>query len=160
MKYIPTFTGSTPNADCAPFPASVPGNIQKDFLDANPDFLTDINFGQEHRKMRALEPYTWIYTTSLDFERKSGEKLWFVTDGIDYIWDLALDGEIFYSHEGMFSRVELCLDDMLGEKQCPAPNSKSSSIPTPCFTMNRGTVHRPHSAASLPFPTNGTGIPV
>ena len=95
MKYIPTFTGSTPNADYAPFPAAVPGNIQKDFLDANPDFLTDINFGQEHRKMRALEPYTWIYSTELAFERRPGEKLWFVTDGIDYIWDLALDGEVF-----------------------------------------------------------------
>ena len=119
MKFNFSFTGFTPDAAYAPFPASVPGNIQKDFLDANPDFLTDINFGQEHRKMRTLEPYTWIYSTELAFEKKPGEKLWFVTEGIDYIWDLALDGEVFYSHEGMFTRVELCLDDILGEKVIP-----------------------------------------
>ena len=119
MKYNFSFTGFTPDADYAPFPASVPGNIQRDFLDANPGFLSDINFGQEHRKMRALEPYTWIYSTELSFERRPGEKLWFVTEGIDYIWDLALDGEVFYSHEGMFTRVELCLDDLLGDKAVP-----------------------------------------
>jgi len=119
MKYNLSFTGYTPDAGYAPFPASVPGNIQRDFLDANPGFLSDINYGQEHRKMRALEPYTWVYTTELAFERRPGEKLWFVTEGIDYIWDLALDGEVFYSHEGMFTRVELCLDDILGGKVIP-----------------------------------------
>ncbi len=116
MKYYLPFTGFTPDADYAPFPASVPGNIQRDFLDANPGFLSDINYGMEHRKMRVLEPYTWVYAATLAFDKKPGEKLWFVTEGIDYIWDLALDGEIFYSHEGMFTRVELCLDDILGDK--------------------------------------------
>ena len=119
MRFDPVFTGSSPELDCPPFPASVPGNIQADFIKAHPEFIRDINFGLEHRRMTELEPLTWIYKTTLDYTLSPGEKLWFVTEGIDYVWFLLLDGEEFYAHEGMFSRVELCLTDLLGERLRP-----------------------------------------
>ena len=120
MIIRPSFRGFSPDLpDYAPFPASVPGNIQLDFITAHPEFAGDINFGLEHRKMLPLEPCTWFYTTVLDCMPAPGEKLWFVTEGIDYIWSLLLDGEEFYTHEGMFSRVELCLSDLLGGRLRP-----------------------------------------
>ncbi len=120
MIIRPAFFGSSPDLpEIPPFPASVPGNIQLDFITAHPEFAADLNVCLEHRKMPALEPYTWFYTARLDYALNPGEKLWFVTEGIDYLWSLLLDGEEFYTHEGMFSRVELCLTDLLGERLCP-----------------------------------------
>ncbi len=120
MKFTPLFRGSSPDLpDIAPFPASVPGNIQLDFITAHPEFAGDVNFGLEHRKLLPLEPYTWFYKTTLDYTPNPGEKLWFVTEGIDYLWSLLLDGKEFYTHEGMFSRVELCLSDLIGDSLHP-----------------------------------------
>lgn len=119
MKFTPQYCGYSPDLDCAPFAVTVPGNIQLDYITAHPEFLGgDINFGENFRKMYDLEPYTWFYKTTLDFvrEKKVNEKLWFVTEGIDYIWSILVDGEEIYTHEGMFSKVELCLDDILGDK--------------------------------------------
>lgn len=120
MKYTPVFFGSSPDLpDLPPFPASVPGNIQLDLIRAHPEIAGDLNVGLEYRKMLPLEPFTWFYTTTLDVVPGPGEKLWFVTEGIDYLWSLLLNGEVFYEHEGMFSRVELCLTDLLGERLRP-----------------------------------------
>ena len=83
MRFDPVFTGSSPELDCPPFPVSVPGNIQADFIKAHPEFIRDINYGMEHRRMTELEPLTWIYKTTLDYTLSPGEKLWFVTEGID-----------------------------------------------------------------------------
>ena len=44
MRFDPVFTGSSPELDCPPFPVSVPGNIQADFIKAHPEFIRDINF--------------------------------------------------------------------------------------------------------------------
>ena len=115
MKFYQSYTAYSPDIDCPPFPASVPGNVQLDYITAHPEFVSDINYGMEHKKMVELEPYTWFYRTNLVFERRENEKIWFVTEGIDYIWSLILDGEEFYTHEGMFSRVDICLDDVSQE---------------------------------------------
>lgn len=115
MKLTQNYVAYSPDIDCPPFPASVPGNVQLDYITAHPEFVSDINYGEEFRKMFALEPYTWYYRTVLDKTAECGKKLWFVTEGIDYIWTLIADGKEFYTHEGMFSRVELCLTDILGD---------------------------------------------
>ncbi|MGN1408699.1 MAG: glycosyl hydrolase 2 galactose-binding domain-containing protein [Eubacteriales bacterium] len=115
MKFYQSYKAYSPDIDCPPFPASVPGNVQLDYITAHPEFVSDINYGMEHKKMVELEPYTWFYRTNLMFDRRENEKIWFVTEGIDYIWSLILDGEEFYTHEGMFSRVDICLDDISQE---------------------------------------------
>lgn len=116
MRFYPEYTGYTPDLDAGPFKASVPGNIQLDYITAHPEFVSDINFGMQHKKMKELEPFTWHYRTVIDFVPEGSDGLWFVTNGIDYIWSLLIDGEEFYSHEGMFTSVELNLSGMLGDK--------------------------------------------
>ena len=120
MRFKPAFFGSSPELpEIPPFPASVPGNIQRDLIDVHPELAGDLNYGLEHRKMLRFESCSWLYTARLDYETLPGEKLWFVTEGIDYAWSLLADGVGFYSHEGMFSRVELCLSDLLGDRLRP-----------------------------------------
>ncbi len=115
MRFYQKYSAYSPDINCPPFPASVPGNVQLDYITAHPEFVSDVNYGMEHKKMVQLEPYTWFYKTTLDFVRNDDEKLWFVTEGIDYIWTLILDGKEFYTHEGMFTRVDICLDDVSEE---------------------------------------------
>ena len=112
MRYYQTYTVRTPNDGGAEIPASVPGNVQLDYITAHPEFCGDINYGMEHKKMVALEPYSWVYRTVLRYTKSPDERVFFVTEGIDYIWDVVLDGKTIYSHEGMFSRVELDITDM------------------------------------------------
>lgn len=110
MRYYPTFTLSTPNEPDRPaFPATVPGNAQADYLAAHPDFCPDLHYGMNHKKMTALEPYTWVYRTTLAYALSPGERLYFVTEGIDYQWSLSVDGKTLHRHEGMFSKVEIDL---------------------------------------------------
>lgn len=93
------------------FPACVPGNIQYDYGVAH-DF-GDPDYMDNHRKYRVLEDVTWEYKTSLSFEKDEEETVWFVSHGIDYRYDIVLNGTKIYSYEGMYKKVELNLTDML-----------------------------------------------
>jgi len=117
MKFYQKYTVRTPNdggagmptaeISAAEIPATVPGNVQLDYINVHKELCSDINYGMEHKKMTVLEPYQWIYKTVLDYKKADGERVFFVTEGIDYIWDVLIDGKTIFSHEGMFSRVEL-----------------------------------------------------
>ncbi len=135
MKFYQNFTAYSPDVDCPPFPAQVPGNVQNDYIKAHPEFISDINYGMQHEKMTQLEPFTWYYTTTLDFQRKAGEKIWFATEGIDYIWTVLLNDREIFHHEGMFSRVDICLDDfansLFGRNTKPGDNLKIKIHPHP-----------------------------
>ena len=154
MRYTPSFTGSSPQLSCAPFPASVPGNIQLDYITAHPEFVRDIHYGLEHRRMQELEGCTWFYRTALPAPPENGEKLWFVTKGIDYEWSLLLDGEEFYAHEGMFSPVELCLTDLLGAKLRAGAEFAVRILPPPKIEGVPDTRARAHAARSVKPPVS------
>lgn len=87
------------------FPVSVPGNIQKDYA----SFMGwgDINYMNNCLKYIDIEDYHWQYVTTLDYSAKEGEKIFFVTHGIEYEYDVILDGEKLLYHEGMYTRVEI-----------------------------------------------------
>ena len=93
------------------FKASVPGNIQFDYGVAH-DF-GDPDYMDNYRKYLPLEGVTWEYRTRLSFHQQDGERVWFVSLGIDYIFDILLNGEKIYSYEGMYKKVELELTDRL-----------------------------------------------
>jgi len=93
------------------FPARVPGNIQYDYAVSH-DF-GDICYGMNHRKFLEIEDWEWEYRTDIAFERKEGERVWFVSQGIDYFFDIAVNGKFLYSHEGMFTVTELDITDYL-----------------------------------------------
>ena len=86
------------------FSAQVPGNVQYDY--GRMMGWGDINYAENVRKFRETEDYTWEYRTVLDYDCGAGETAYFVTEGIDYRYDIIIDGETVVEHEGMFTRVE------------------------------------------------------
>lgn len=91
------------------FPVAVPGNIQKDYAEKNG--WGDINYMNNCLRYIEIEDYGWSYVTTLDFDAKKGERVFFVTKGIEYQYDIILDGEKLLYHEGMFTPVELDITD-------------------------------------------------
>lgn len=55
------------------FPATVPGNIQLDYANANG--WGDVSYMDNCTKFEALEDLYWVYSTKLDYEKKLGERV-------------------------------------------------------------------------------------
>lgn len=91
------------------FPVEVPGNIQYDYAVANN--WGDLMYSDTSRRFRTIEDNYWVYRTELDFTLREGERAVFVAEGIDYIFDIILDGEVLLSYEGMYTRTEVDITD-------------------------------------------------
>ncbi len=118
-----------------PFSVSVPGTIQKDYGIAHG--FGDVNYADNCTKYAELENDFWEYRTTLDYVSNEGERVFFVSHGIDYIYDIFLNGELIHSGEGMFHKIELDLTDrliadgnVLSVKIHPHPKSKGSPVGT------------------------------
>lgn len=129
MKFYQIWEGRNCNPERnAWFPATVPGNIQKDYAVAN-DFA-DVQFADNYKQFLPLENDHWEYRTELKLDRQPGEKVFFVTKGIQYRYDVLLNGELLFSYEGMFGGNEVELTDKLTGKDLltvhihPHPKSK------------------------------------
>ena len=117
QKWIGTYTD---NGKCGEyFDVSVPGNIQLDYARAHG--FPDVNYDKTAERFKALEDYGWIYKTELEYTAEKGERVFFVTEGIEYEYDLYLNGKKLLHHEGMFSRTEADITDEL-------KNGKSLSV--------------------------------
>ena len=90
------------------FHAEVPGNIQNDY--ARHNGWGDINYADNCLKYKELEDSAWYYRAEFDADTK--EKVYFISGGIDYIYDISLNGEMIYSHEGMYTKIE---EDITGK---------------------------------------------
>ncbi len=121
-------------------PAIVPGAVQLDWARAHgwPDWWVAENF----RAYDGLEDRFWTYETQLDLPTlAAGERLFFVCGGVDYAFDLTLNGKILHQQEGMFTPVDLELPssartgDVLRVVVHPAPKS----VATPA---DRGQANR------------------
>ena len=97
------------------FPAQVPGNIQYDYGVFKG--FGDVNCGTNCEKFRAVEDDCWEYRARLSYEKKEGERVFFVSGGIDYRYDISLNGETLYSYEGMYRPAVLDLTDKLNGKE-------------------------------------------
>jgi beta-mannosidase len=89
------------------FPAVVPGNVQLDYAKAK-GFAEDWQFADNFHKFDGLEDSYWKYRTvltNLDWSKEN----YFVALGIDYKFDILLDGEKIYSYEGMFAKTRILL---------------------------------------------------
>lgn len=115
MKFYQNWVGASVDGGCEgkTFPATVPGNIQLDYANANG--WGDVSYMDNCTKFEALEDLYWIYRCELDFERKSGERVFFVTHGIEYEYDVILNGEKLLHHIGMFTKVEKDITDLLSD---------------------------------------------
>ena len=90
------------------FPAEVPGNVQYDYG----RFMGwgDISVGENVTRFRQTEGYTWLYKTTLSFALCEGETAVFVSEGVDYRFDILINGKLRLEHEGMFTPVEIPLN--------------------------------------------------
>ena len=96
------------------FPCTVPGNIQLDFAKAAN--LGDPYYSDNCTKLKEYEDVFWKYKTQLEFTKQPDEKVFFVTKGIEYEYDVLLNGNKILHHIGMFTTVEHEITDLLAEK--------------------------------------------
>lgn len=113
MRFYQNWTGSCDEEDIV-FDAQVPGNIQLDYSRAKS--WGNINYTDSCLKYADIEDYTWYYSSELNYNIKEGERLYFVSKGIDYKFDIILNDQILHSQEGMFTPVEIDITDYLKDK--------------------------------------------
>lgn len=113
MRFLQTWMGAcVRDGELSPFfPASVPGNIQFDY--AKYRQFGDVNYGDHAEKFRELEDCGWRYQTELVYEKAEGERVFFVSEGIEYEYDVCLNGKKLLHHTGMFSKVSVDITDEL-----------------------------------------------
>ena len=94
------------------FSATVPGAVQLDYAKAYslPNHNAELNF----KKYAWMEDKFWFYKTEYDATNLKGNKLYFVSEGIDYKFDILINGECRYSYEGMYHKVKVDLFDLIG----------------------------------------------
>lgn len=93
-------------------PAIVPGAVQLDYARAEnwKPFYWDNNW----KDYRWMEDVFWTYkTTFTKPDLSDDERLFFISKGIDYEFDILLNGEKLFYQEGMFTPVEMDLTDEL-----------------------------------------------
>ncbi len=114
-------------------PATVPGAVQLDWAKAQgwPDYW----LGQEPRRYGWMEDEYWTYRAPLDPPAVGeGQRLVLVIGGVDYEFDVLLNGEALCSQEGMFRPVELDLTgrarqgDELRIRVHPAPKREGAKL--------------------------------
>ena len=116
MKFYQNWEGRNCNPERdAWFPATVPGNIQKDYALANHFVDVQLQFADNCKQFEPLENDHWEYRTTLQLEKKTDERVFFVTKGINYKYDVALNGKILLSYEGMFRGHDVELTDSLAD---------------------------------------------
>lgn len=140
MKFYQNWTAEVRDGEgkCHTFPASVPGNIQKDF--ANYMGYDDLMFANNVAVLEKTESYIWTYITYPEYKAEKGEKVYFVSEGIDYIFEIRLDGRSLYSSEGMYTPVKIDITDMIGD------NSKLEVVIYP--HPKNGNIKRDRSEAA------------
>lgn len=112
MKFEQVWKGrNCSDPETATFPASVPGNIQYDYGFACG--FENVHFADRYKQYIPLENDAWEYSTVLKYQKKDGEHIFFVSEGIDYRYDILLNGEKIYSYEGMYRPVDVDLTSRL-----------------------------------------------
>ena len=92
------------------FPASVPGNIQKDYAAANS--WGDIHYGYNALKYKDIEDDSWLYIAQYNYI-PANDRIFFVTGGIDYEYDILVNDITVYSYEGSYAGTEIDITDQL-----------------------------------------------
>ena len=93
-------------------PATVPGAVQLDM--ARAEGYPDYNRADNYRRMTWMEDRFFTYRTEFEPPRLGqGQRLWFVSKGIDYQYEIRFNGHLLAAGEGMFSPVEIDLTEYL-----------------------------------------------
>ena len=115
--------------------ASVPGNAQLDWASA--ENYPDYNFSDNFKKFGWMEDVYWKYSAKIKKPViQDTERIYFISKGIDYEFEILINNQLLLHQEGMFTPVNIDITNILaldGESDYildiiiyPAPKSKSS----------------------------------
>lgn len=93
------------------FQVTVPGNIQADY--ARHMSWGNFNYMNNCKMYEKIESYYWCYKADINCSANENEKIFFVTKGIEYEYDVILNQKVLLHHEGMFTPVEIDITDEL-----------------------------------------------
>lgn len=133
MKFYQKWQGRSVNRGSW-FIANVPGNIQYDYAKANS--FKDMQYACNFKQFNEIEDDTFEYKTALDFTANENERVFFVSGGIDYEYEIFINGKSIYYHEGMYSPIEIDITDIakpndeLIVKIFPHPKSVGGKVGT------------------------------
>lgn len=92
------------------YPATVPGAVQHDYQKGKK--LPHFSIGTNVDAYKELEDLFWCYQTSFSQPQvEADEELVFFSKGIDYEFDILLNGQLLLHQAGMFTPVRLVLDE-------------------------------------------------
>ena len=96
-------------------PAKVPGAVQLDYARAKG--WEDHNFAENWKDYRWMEDVYWTYKTSFTLpDLEANKRIYFVSKGIDYEFEILLNDKQVFAQEGMFKAVDLDLTDLLNKQ--------------------------------------------
>ncbi len=94
------------------FPGTIPGAVQLDYAKANNWPI--LYYAENWKEYGWMEDVCWIYKTTFKKpDLNLGEQLFFVSKGIDYEFEIYLNGEKLFYQEGMFTPVNLGITEKL-----------------------------------------------
>jgi len=113
-------------------PAQVPGAVQLDWAKAH-DY-EDLAYATNYKQFRWMEDVFWSYRARFSKpELQAGQACFFKSKGIDYQFEIIMNGELVLEQEGMFTPVEVDLTPYLQDENelwvCLFPVPKS--VPEP-----------------------------
>ena len=95
--------------------ATVPGAVQLDY--ANAHTWEPYYWAGKYKDYGWMEDRFWTYRSLFPKpELSSDQRLFFVSKGIDYEYEIYLNGERLLYHEGMFTQIHIDLTGLLIEK--------------------------------------------
>ncbi len=109
LTYSETIDGS----QSTPITASVPGCVQIDWGKAFD--IPSYHEGNNVIRYYGLEDRFWHYFTTIKVAR-GREVPYLCLDGVEYEYDVLIDGKTVLSHEGMFTRVRIDLSEYKGKE--------------------------------------------
>ncbi len=97
------------------YPAKVPGAVQLDYAKAKG--WEDHNYAENWKDYGWMEDVYWTYKTSFSVpDLEANKRIYFVSKGIDYEFEIILNDKQIFAQEGMFKAVDLDLTDLLGKQ--------------------------------------------
>jgi len=97
------------------YPAKVPGAVQLDYARANG--WEDHNYAENWKEYRWMEDVYWTYQASFTLpDLEANKRIYFVSKGIDYEFEILLNDKQVFAQEGMFKAVDLDLTDLLDKR--------------------------------------------
>ena len=113
--FLPWTVGYSEDKASAPkeyVAAEVPGTAQYDL--AQSLHYQDYKYADNFKNFSRMEDVYFTYRTSFQMpEYGKGERVWFHSNGIDYSFEIRLNGDSIFAQEGMFTPVDVDLTDRL-----------------------------------------------